>query len=76
MLCGSCGSHFIQLGSDTRRVALRHRSALSNHDPPRTTCAHFLSVGGITGLRLSGFAAHFLYAAGSCWSSVHSQTFP
>ena len=37
MLCGSHGSHFSQLLSDTRRAALRHRSALSAHDPPRAT---------------------------------------
>src|SRR5438046_2242169 len=76
MLCGSCGSHCIQLGADTRRAAVRHRSALSAHDPPRTTCDHFSAVGTVTGRRLSLFAARRSYAFRSYWSRVHSHTLP
>src|SRR5262249_20163575 len=59
MLWGSCGSHFIQLLSETRRVALRHRSAFSAHDPPRTTCDHLSAGGTLTRRRLRLFAARF-----------------
>ena len=57
-LCGDAGSHFCQLWSDIRRTALRHLSAESAHDPPRTTCDQRRSVGRVTGRRLSGLAAN------------------
>src|SRR5262249_55330058 len=51
MLCGSCGSAFIQLLSDTTRAALRRSFARLLKWPPRATCDHLFSVGRKAGDR-------------------------
>src|SRR6516225_2068164 len=49
MLCGLCGSRLSQVLSEKRRMALRHFSASSFHEPPRSTFGYRSSVGILMG---------------------------
>src|SRR5438093_13330554 len=49
MLCGRCGSCWLQSGSEARRAPQRTRQGSSSQAPPRATCGYFFSVGTSTG---------------------------
>src|SRR5262245_32004317 len=52
MLCGTCGSCCFQSSDEPTRAALRQRTGLSSHEPPRTTRGYSLS--GIASGSLNG----------------------
>src|SRR5215472_2187989 len=49
MLCGRCGSSWLQSGFEAWRAAQRTCLGSSSQEPPRTTFGYFLAVGSSTG---------------------------